>query len=257
MVVYASEIRKAIDEMDVDRARLLVRDAMKAEPTAEVYYLASKVALDHDQRISFLEKALKEDPFYEDANRALKQLQPAQASAVNGTSAYGMPSTGSASDQLIVGSNKAIQIDKTYELASPGNRLVAWFIDRLIIVIPLVVLFFGLLYFDPGRGWNEQEARLNATSMLTGFLFIVFQIGYPAYFLSQRDGQTLGKLLMGIKVVKLDGERITAIEGFVRDAIGYWFSSLFFSLGYLWILLDGKQQGWHDKFVNTVVVKAR
>ncbi|MBI1259440.1 MAG: hypothetical protein GC204_18385 [Chloroflexi bacterium] len=67
-----AEIKAAIDASDVNRARQLLRDALK-EADAETYYLASQVAVDDEQRREFLEKAVELDPFHGGARTALKQ----------------------------------------------------------------------------------------------------------------------------------------------------------------------------------------
>ncbi|MDL1899461.1 hypothetical protein FBR02_01685 [Anaerolineae bacterium CFX9] len=65
------QIKDAIDSFDPNRARELLREAMK-DANAETYFLASKVALDDDQKREFLEKAVALDPFHEKARAALK-----------------------------------------------------------------------------------------------------------------------------------------------------------------------------------------
>jgi len=68
-----SEIKKAIDSFDTETARSLLRDALK-EANAETYYLASLVALDDDQKQTFLQKSLDIDPFHEKSHEALKRF---------------------------------------------------------------------------------------------------------------------------------------------------------------------------------------
>jgi hypothetical protein len=65
------EIKAAIDSFDTDKARELLREAIP-EANAETYYLASKVALDDEQKQEFLEKALELDAFHEKARKALR-----------------------------------------------------------------------------------------------------------------------------------------------------------------------------------------
>lgn len=65
------DIKAAIDSMDVDGARSLLRDALK-EADAETYYLASQVALSDDQKRDFLKKAVDLDPFHAKATEALQ-----------------------------------------------------------------------------------------------------------------------------------------------------------------------------------------
>ena len=69
------EIRGLIDAMYPERARELIREAIK-DANADTYYLASKVALDDNQRKQFLQKALDLDPFHEVAYRELQALNP-------------------------------------------------------------------------------------------------------------------------------------------------------------------------------------
>ena len=41
-----------------------------------------------------------------------------------------------------------------------------------------------------------------------------------------------------------------------REWIGKWISGLIFLLGYVWILIDKENQGWHDKILATYVVES-
>lgn len=59
-----AQIKHALDRGDIDRARGLVRDALRANPTAETYYLAAQVALSPEQKRDFLSQALALDPFH-------------------------------------------------------------------------------------------------------------------------------------------------------------------------------------------------
>jgi hypothetical protein len=67
------DIRAAIDSFDLDRARQLLREAFQ-NPDAETYFLASRAAIDDDQRVEFLQKAVELDPFHEKARNGLKKL---------------------------------------------------------------------------------------------------------------------------------------------------------------------------------------
>ena len=69
-----TEIKSAIDSFDMDKARELLRDALK-EADAETYYLASKAAIDDEQKQEFLEKAVEADPFHDKARKALRLFQ--------------------------------------------------------------------------------------------------------------------------------------------------------------------------------------
>jgi len=124
-----------------------------------------------------------------------------------------------------------------YELADIGTRFIAIFIDNIILGLIAAVLFNGAR--EPGAG----------VGVIIGAI-------YYWYFWTQQDGQTLGKKLMGIRVIKTTGEKMTAGDAIVRY-IGYYISGAVFALGYIWALFDSDKQGWHDKLASTYVVKAR
>ena len=120
------------------------------------------------------------------------------------------------------------------ELASLGNRVVAALVDGFIIsIITGVLSRFG----GPGLG-----------------LSFVISLAYTWYFLTRQNGQTPGKSLMKIRVVKKDGTPIDDATAIVRY-IGYYVSCIIV-IGILWAFWDDKKQGWHDKVANTLVVKA-
>ena len=56
-----------------------------------------------------------------------------------------------------------------------------------------------------------------------------------------------------MKVINKD-TRVTAGFGtmFLREIIGKAISSMVLSLGFIWILLDDKNQGWHDKLLMPI-----
>ena len=65
-------------------------------------------------------------------------------------------------------------------------------------------------------------------------------------------GTTVGGIVLGLKVVRMDGKPVTFAVGLVR-ALGGAFSMMVFFLGILWIAWDREKQGWHDKLAGTVV----
>lgn len=70
-------------------------------------------------------------------------------------------------------------------------------------------------------------------------------------------GQTVGKKLMGIRVVDIQGTRPSMGKFFLREIIGKMLvNQLTLDIGYLWVLWDSKRQGLHDKIASTYVVKA-
>ena len=88
---------------------------------------------------------------------------------------------------------------------------------------------------------------------LYGPLKFLVPVAYFAGLWTWR-GTTIGGIVLGLKVVRLDGQAVTFPVALVRSlAAGLSFIVLF--LGFLWITWDPDKQGWHDKVAGTVVLK--
>lgn len=69
-------------------------------------------------------------------------------------------------------------------------------------------------------------------------------------------GTTIGKSLLGLYIVnKGTGRKLSLFLMWAREIIGKYVSSLFFGIGFLWILIDKDNQGFHDKLVSSLVVE--
>jgi len=120
------------------------------------------------------------------------------------------------------------------------TRLLAMLIDGLILGVANAILVQGL-----GRlflGW------------LWWIIWVVAFFGYYVYFWT-KSGQTIGKQVMKIKVVTTDGKLLDYTKAIIR-VVGYWVSGAVLAIGFLWVLWDPEQQGWHDKIAGTYVIKA-
>ena len=125
----------------------------------------------------------------------------------------------------------------TYELADVGTRAIAIIVDSIILGAVSSLLF--------GRGFDIGA----------GFISFVLMLAYAWYFWTRHDGQTPGKMLTGIRVIKVDGTAIKDVDVFIR-VVGYWINSAVIALGWIWAAIDSDKQGWHDKLARTYVVKA-
>ena len=83
-----------------------------------------------------------------------------------------------------------------------------------------------------------------------------FPVALAAYgaILWKLRGATVGDIIFGIKVVRVDGAPIEWVTAVVR-ALGCFFSIVVAGLGFIWIAFDSEKQAWHDKIAGTVVVK--
>jgi uncharacterized RDD family membrane protein YckC len=122
--------------------------------------------------------------------------------------------------------------------AGLGSRFIALVIDYVILVI------IGFLL--------SQIVGSDILGIGVGFLIGIL---YNWYFWTRNNGQTPGKQVMGLRVVKTDGSKINDLEAVIRY-VGYYINTFLLFLGWLWAIPDGKNQGLHDKLAGTVVVKA-
>jgi uncharacterized RDD family membrane protein YckC len=113
---------------------------------------------------------------------------------------------------------------------------------------------FGAALID-GVGFVIIDLILKAAIGTAGsYIGIVIAIAYFSFFEGSASGQTIGKKLVGIRVIDFNtGGPI----GYGRAAlryIGSIVSGIAILLGYLWMLWDKEKQTWHDKWSSSVVV---
>ncbi len=89
----------------------------------------------------------------------------------------------------------------------------------------------------------------------TALEFLTLQAWSFVYFtfFFRFGGATLGKYLMGLRVVRHDGQPLTLARAALRS-LAYLASMLPVYVGFLNILVDDRRRGWHDLLVGTVVV---
>lgn len=101
----------------------------------------------------------------------------------------------------------------------------------------------------------EIELGSGGRLLTEGIVTVVYLFGYLCILPAATQGRTLGKLLLGIRIVRLDGQPLTVRNLFVRNWLGYIASGLLMGLGYLWAFGNARRQTWHDLALGTVVVQ--
>jgi uncharacterized RDD family membrane protein YckC len=112
-------------------------------------------------------------------------------------------------------------------------------------------------------GFWKRFIAVFIDSLLVGCIFFVFRnpfvnvlyIAYETILIAKWNGFTVGKKVMGIKVVAVSGGEVDLLKSFIR-AISQILSSIPLCLGYFWMLWDKDSQTWHDKIAETYVVEA-
>jgi uncharacterized RDD family membrane protein YckC len=132
-----------------------------------------------------------------------------------------------------------------------GRRMGALLIDMMIVIFfgILLAVFVGIIFFFLDILISNQSLPIDRLIYIS---MIILSILYYVIGWS-RTGQTVGKAGVGIKVVGRDGNPPSLGKAFLRY-IGYYISALIAALGFLWVGIDSKRQGWHDKLAGTYVV---
>ena len=168
-------------------------------------------------------------------------------------------------------------------LATFLQRLAAYAIDKALVGLPalaLALVLFSALFFtveivetgiddsiivvrDSSETWGIGALRGVVTAISLGSLAVL--AAYVVWWLfALRRGQTPGKQLVGIRVIKSSGEpsgwgytflRELVIKGLVGGFLSGMSAGIYWVVDHLWPLFDPDRQALHDKMVDTLVVQ--
>jgi uncharacterized RDD family membrane protein YckC len=149
------------------------------------------------------------------------------------------------------------------QLAGAGLRLLAYILDSVIIAAivytPLIVT--GALGAAMTAAVQSNDPLAFYGALATGGLFSAVGLvvwAVVTIILVSRNGQTIAKKLLGIKVVRADGSRASLgrifwLRNFVNALINI--IPFYFVIDSLFIFGD-RRQTLHDKIADTIVVTA-
>lgn len=133
-----------------------------------------------------------------------------------------------------------------YKHSGFAPRLLAAIIDGIII---LAVAFILNLLFQMVTGQPSDNKESSIFNLLATLITVAYEITFLTLY-----GATLGKMVLHLKVVNTNYQKLSFIQILKRETIGKILSGLALNLGYLWVLIDEKKQAWHDKIAKTYVV---
>ncbi len=140
-------------------------------------------------------------------------------------------------------------------LASFRARALAFIVDMGVVLAGVIAV--GL----PEAVRKSREAGTDTQVVvafdpfhsIAGVAFLVAYIGLLTWLW---NGRTLGKKLLGIRVVSLTGERVTLWQSLERT-LGYGMSALEAGFGFLQYFLHINRRTLHDRIAETIVVRER
>lgn len=144
------------------------------------------------------------------------------------------------------------------------TRLMAFLLDVVIVIAATLLVsvtadsLLGLFGVDlracdsvPSSNTFRHAACAVAASSLPVVEVSIIPLYYILFW--SLSGQTPGKAALGVRVVRINGRRMGLVTATVRY-LGYIAGLLSFGIGFLWILVDDRRQGWHDRLARTCVI---
>ena len=143
------------------------------------------------------------------------------------------------------------------QLSDWWTRAGAFLLDQLILAAAALAIgaVVQLVSGDPGR--ENLVIGTYTAAIALGLIYAPLLMARPG----ARNGQTFGKQIVGIRVVRTDGAPVGVPLGLLRSAIGQQLpialtAYVWALVDYLWPLRDPRRQALHDKLARTWVVRA-
>lgn len=161
------------------------------------------------------------------------------------------------------------RVPLAFALASIGNRFLAVALDHFIQYLTVIILYWAFSAITKVSLFDEHanpvelfEEMSNWTyAILLIAVFLIFS-GYFILFEWLWDGQTPGKRLLKLRVIRDDGRPITLWEAIARNLLRIFdaapgFTFPIYSVGLISIFASSRDQRIGDLFAGTVVIRER
>ena len=142
----------------------------------------------------------------------------------------------------------------TLRFAPLSRRFAAQWVDTFVFWIPAGGLFAGMMFFAV-RDQHEPSAMFGLSILALILFFVVGLVSYEALMLAWR-GQTLGKMLLRIRVVRPDGTPISTGQAWGRALTRGIMVHMLALVNYLPAFFTAEKTCVHDMAAKTRVVSA-
>ena len=158
-------------------------------------------------------------------------------------------------------------VDLRLELAGMGNRVLACFIDTFLSYCLIFLVWTALLLGAFGTAWLIQRLKFNIEpeDFSRGFIILsalgtlasfLIAFGYFIFFEGIWQGQTPGKKIAGIRVVRENGEPVSWMAVLLRNILRTFDESVFM-IGLLFMVIEKDEKRMGDLAAGTVVIRER
>jgi len=148
-------------------------------------------------------------------------------------------------------------------LASWGSRLAAYLIDALILLVPVIVLTIIVVAIAA-----DSNTGAVVIGIFGGLAYLAVLLAYAPVLMARKgvnNGQSWGKQMLGIRVVRDSGESMSfgwaalreiAVKGLAVTIASSIIPVIPWFLDYFWPLWDDENRALHDIICSTHVVRA-
>lgn len=141
-----------------------------------------------------------------------------------------------------------------YKLAGLGSRGAAIIIDQILLTIAMVLIILSLFFFTGTFAGTESSIPFVIT------IIAIFILNYGYFFIAEYffDGKTIGKQMIGIRVIQENGHGITLLSSFIRNLLRIidMLPSSYF-VGMIMVFFHSKHKRLGDLAAGTIVVHER
>jgi uncharacterized RDD family membrane protein YckC len=134
-----------------------------------------------------------------------------------------------------------------------GRRILATVVDGLVFAVLYTVMtaLFGNFTVDPAHIAVYGSMPTILPNVIYGLLVVSYYILMEGYL-----GQTLGKILLGIRVVREDGGEVPGLKAAAIRTLLRLVDGLFsYAVAFVTVLVSGKNQRLGDMAAHTLVVR--
>jgi uncharacterized RDD family membrane protein YckC len=146
-----------------------------------------------------------------------------------------------------------------YDVADIGSRFLAIAIDSLIQGVIYVVLFFSLVFLvNQLTAFDIPQPVNDALGISVVVALFIIQFGYFLFFEIIWNGQTPGKRLFGLRVIKDTGYPLSPLDSVIRNLIRIIdFLPFAYGVGLMTMFFNARAKRLGDFAASTLVVKMR
>lgn len=175
-----------------------------------------------------------------------------------------MPQIIETEETLIIETPERVEL--AFALASIGNRFLAVAVDHLIQYFAIITAAWFFLTISGANSERGAKAMFDELPNWTlALMIIVLFLLFTGYFIFWEwiwNGQTPGKRLMKLRVIREDGRPITFWEAMARNLLRIFdampgFIIPIYSVGLIAVFMNRRDQRVGDIFAGTVVVRER